>query len=37
MNDLQSRWEIHVVLEGFNTKAASLAGGIKRNFEEVGV
>jgi len=29
MNDLQSRWDIHVELEDFNAEAAT----IKKNFE----
>jgi len=37
MNDLQSRWDIHVELEDLNAEAARLAAIIKKNFEEVGV
>ena len=37
MNDFQSRWGIHVVLEDLNAEAATLAVAIKKNFEEVGV
>ena len=33
MNDLQSRWGIHVELEDLNAEAAI----IKRNLEELGV
>ena len=33
MNYLQSRWDIHVVLEDINREAAT----IKKNFEEVGI
>ena len=36
MNDLLSRWDIHVELEDLNTEAATLARAIKKNFEEVG-
>ena len=32
MNDLQSRWDIHVELDDLNDEAAT----IKKNFEEVG-
>ena len=31
MNDLQSRWDIHVEMEGFNAEAATT----KKNFEEL--
>ena len=37
MNDLQSRWDIHIELEDLNAEVASLATGIKKKFEEVGV
>ncbi len=37
MNNLQSRWDIHVELEDLNAQTATLAGTIKKNFEEVGV
>jgi len=37
MNDLQSRWDIHVELEGLNAEADKLVGTIKKNFEELGV
>ena len=37
MNDLQSRWDIHVELEGLNAEAATLAAIIKKSFEEAGV
>jgi type I restriction enzyme M protein len=37
MNDLQSRGDIHVELEGFNAEVATLAATIKKNFEELGV
>ena len=37
MNDLQSRWDIHVELEDLNAEAAVLAVGIKKSFEGVGV
>ena len=33
MNDLQSRWDIHVEMEDLNAEAAT----IKKNFEELGV
>jgi len=32
MNDLRSRWDIHVELEDLNAEAAT-----KKSFEEVGV
>ena len=37
MNDLQSRWDIHVKLEDLNAEAATLAETIKKNLEEVGI
>ena len=37
MNDLQSRWEIHVEMEDLNAEATMLASTIKKNFEELGV
>ena len=37
MNDLQSRWDIHVELEGFNVEALKLVATIKENFEELRV
>ena len=37
MNDLQSRWDIHVGLEDLNAEAASLAAIIEKNFEEAGM
>jgi len=37
MNDLQSRWGIHVELEDLNAEAATLAAIITKNFEELGV
>jgi len=33
MNDLHSRWDIHVELEDLNAEVAT----IKKNFEELGV
>ena len=36
MNDVQSRWNVHVELKGLNTEAVTLAGTIKKNLEEVG-
>mgnify|MGYP001086582739 CR=1 FL=1 len=33
MNDLQSRWDIHIGQEGGNAEAAT----IKKNFEELGI
>ena len=37
MNDLQSRWAIHVELEDLNAGVATLAAIIMKNFEELGV
>ena len=37
MNDLQSRWGIHVDLEDLNAEATTLAAIIKKNLEEVGI
>jgi hypothetical protein len=37
MNDLQSRWGIHVALEDLNLEAAVLAAIIKKNLEDVRV
>ena len=37
MNDLQSRWDLHVELEDLNAEAATLAVAIKKNFEELWV
>jgi hypothetical protein len=37
MNDIQSRWDIHVELEDLNAEAAKLSAIIKKNLEEVGV
>jgi|GEM_PF-2581940 len=37
MNDLQSRWGIHVGLEDLNAETAKLAATIKKNIEELGV
>ena len=37
MNDLQSRWDIHVELEELNAEAVRLAATIKKNFEELEV
>ncbi len=37
MNDLQSRWDIHVELEDLNAEAAKLAASIKKNSEELEV
>jgi len=37
MNDLQSRWDIHIELEDLNAEAASLAATIKKNLEELEV
>ena len=37
MNDLQSRWDIHVDLEDLNAEAAKLAATTKKSFEEVSV
>jgi len=37
MNDLQSRWGIHVELEDLNAEVARLAAIIKKNLEELGV
>jgi len=37
MNDLQSRWDIHVELEDLKAEAERLAASIKKNFEEVGI
>ena len=35
MNDLQSRWDIHVELEDLNAEAVALAERIAGNFEEL--
>ena len=37
MNDLQSRWDIHVELDDLNAEAAKLAAIIKKNLKGVGV
>jgi len=37
MNDLQSRWDIHVELDDLNAEAVRLAATVKKSFEEVGV
>ena len=37
MNDLQSRWDIHVELEDLNAEAAKPAASIKKNSEELEV
>jgi len=37
MNDLQSRWDIHVDLEDLNAETATLAAAIRKNLEELGV
>ena len=37
MNNLQSRGDVYVELEGFNNEAETLAAIIKKNLEEVGV
>ena len=37
MNNLQSRWAIHVELEDLNDGAVTLAATIKKNYEELGV
>jgi len=37
MNDLQSRWDIHAELEGFNAEALKLVAIIKKNLEGRGV
>ena len=37
MNDLQSRWGIHVELEDLNAEAVKLARTNKMKFEELGV
>ena len=37
MNDLQSRWDIHVEMEDLNAETAKLAASIKKNFEELSV
>jgi len=36
MNDLRSRWDIHVELEDLNAETATLAATINKNFEELG-
>jgi len=37
MNDLQSRWDIHMELEDLNAEVATLAAIIKKNFGDVRV
>ena len=37
MNNLQSRWGIHVELEDLNAEALKLVAIIEKNFEEVGI
>ena len=37
MNDLQSRWDVHVEMEDLNAEAATLVATINKNFEEVGI
>ena len=37
MNDLQSRWGIHMELEDLSAEAVKLAATIKKSFEELGV
>ncbi len=33
MNNLQSRWDIHIELEDLNAETTTLAATIKKNFE----
>lgn len=37
MNDLRSRWDIYMELEGLNAEAAKLAAAIRKKFEVVGI
>ena len=36
MNDLRSRWGIHMEMEDLNDETVKLAAIIKKNFEELG-
>jgi hypothetical protein len=37
MNDLQSRWDIHLEWEYLNAETAGLAANIKKNLGELGI
>ena len=37
MNNLQSRWDLHMELEDLNAEAVKLAAIIKKNLEELGI